>query len=336
MRATVRAFVRLLALALTSAALATTAAAVRCSGADLLAEFEATSPGTHARIAAAAAATVNTSALLWRIEREGVRPSYLLGTIHLTDDRVTTFSPRLTSIIDGVEKVALEIDDVSPEAAQNAMAKVPELTLLAGGKRLDRLLSREHYDRVRKVLARAGVPEAAVRLFKPWVAMMIMSLSDCERRAAAGGAPVLDAKIAAAARERGKPVVGLETIESQLRAMASVPDDQQLDMLRVSAAFAHRIDDAVETLLRMYAARNIGAAWPLQLELAEKAGVDRRQLAGFEKLVVIDRNHKMAKAALPLLAGGSALIAVGALHLPGDEGLVALLRQAGYTLTPLE
>ncbi len=312
------------------------AAGLRCSGHNLLEELRTSAPESYERVADAAKATINASALLWRIEREGVRPSHLLGTIHLTDDRVTTFSPRLAAIIDAADTVALEIADVSPEATQAAMAKAGNMTVLGDGRRLDRMLSAEHFDKVQKVLARAGVPEVAAKVFQPWVATMIMSVSDCERRSAMKGKLVLDAKIAAAARKKRKPVVGLETIEGQLAAMASVPEDQQLDMLRVGAVYSDRIEDQLETLLQLYVRREIGAAWPLQLEFAEKAGVPRTQLGGFEKRVVIDRNHLMSERAGPMLEKGNVLIAVGALHLPGENGLVNLLRQAGYTLTPLE
>ncbi len=53
----------------------------------------------------------------------------------------------------------------------------------------------------------------------------------------------------------------------------------------------------------------------------------------FEKALLTDRNHVMAERAVPLLEKGNAFIAVGAMHLPGNEGLISLLKQKGYSLT---
>ena len=60
---------------------------------------------------------------------------------------------------------------------------------------------------------------------------------------------------------------------------------------------------------------------------------DADAYSDFEQRIIIDRNHRMAERALPILADGNAFIAVGALHLPGKEGLVELFRQAGFTVT---
>jgi uncharacterized protein YbaP (TraB family) len=64
-------------------------------------------------------------------------------------------------------------------------------------------------------------------------------------------------------------------------------------------------------------------------------GLDPRLQAHFEQVGVIERNHTMVRRALPWLQEGGLLIAVGALHLPGEQGLVELLRDQGMTVTPL-
>ena len=73
-----------------------------------------------------------------------------------------------------------------------------------------------------------------------------------------------------------------------------------------------------------------------QLALAREVGTSPAVFDGFKKYLLVDRNAKMRTAALPLLEKGNAFIAVGALHLPGPTGLVALLRESGYTVTPVE
>jgi len=310
--------------------------AERCRGVDMLQEMEKASPETYRSIRDAARQTPNDGAVLWRLERAGIEPSYLLGTIHMTDDRVTALSPTVTSAISSARVVALEVADVSPEAANAAMLRASRLVMFTDGRRLDGILSEREVEKVKTMLTAAGMPAEVSTMFKPWVVNMFLSVSACERRNVKLGMPVLDMKIADMARRLGKPVKGLETIEAQLGAMAAIPDDQQVGMLRASLQYADRADDSMETLLQLYLRREMGVAWPFQLALAEKAGVGAQSFSAFRQRILVDRNKRMHAAALPLLDQGGVLMAVGALHLVGEDGLVSLLKRSGYALTPVE
>jgi len=208
--------------------------------------------------------------------------------------------------------------------------------MYSDGRRLDQMLSPPEYETVKKVVARSGLPADVAALFKPWIVSMILSVSDCERTKVQAGKRVLDMKIAETGKSLGIPVVGLETIPDQLAALAAVPEKQQLDMLRVSLKFAHRTNDLMETLVRLYLDRRIAAALPLQLAMARQVGIGDGAFIGFQQKLLTERNSKMLSVAEPLLTQGGAFIAVGALHLPGKQGLVALLRQAGYAVTAVE
>jgi uncharacterized protein YbaP (TraB family) len=146
----------------------------------------------------------------------------------------------------------------------------------------------------------------------------------------------LDANLAKDAEKRGIKAEGLETLESQFQALASVPEPDQVEMLRVGVRFYDRIDDLLETMVQLYLQRQLGAIWPLQLALAEKVGVSARAFDSAEKSLLAARNLAMRDKALGYLEDGNAFIAVGGLHLPGKQGLVTLLREAGYTVTPVE
>jgi uncharacterized protein YbaP (TraB family) len=208
--------------------------------------------------------------------------------------------------------------------------------MFTDGRRLDTLLTKTEYDAVKSIIGRSGMPVDLAALFKPWIVTMILSVSDCERTKVQQGARVLDMKIAEIGKARGLEVVGLETIPAQFEALAAVPEQQQLDMLRASLKFADRTDDLMETLVQLYLGRKITAAMPFQIALAKEAGVSDQAFAGFQQKLLVERNEKMSAVAEPLLDAGGVFIAVGALHLPGENGLVALLRQAGYSVSPLE
>ncbi|MGZ5824238.1 MAG: TraB/GumN family protein [Hyphomicrobium sp.] len=308
----------------------------KCRGINMLAETQAKDPETYAKIMAQAAATENSGPLLWKIERAGRPTSYLFGTVHLTDERVTKLSPAVEQALSQSKTVALEVSDISEKATANVIAQSAPLVMFTDGRRLDGLLSGTEYDTVKRIISRSGMPSDLAALFKPWIVTMIMSVSDCERASIQQGARVLDMKIAEVGKARGLQVVGLETIPEQLQALAAVPEPQQLDMLRASLKFADRTNDMMETLVQLYLERKISAALPFQIAIAKQVGIGNEAFAGFQEKLLTDRNIKMRATAEPLLEQGGVFIAIGALHLPGKQGLVALLREAGYTVTPME
>jgi len=307
-----------------------------CRGADMLAETATRNPQAYAAIMAAAAAAKNSDAILWKIEKEGRPASYLFGTVHMTDERVTNLSPAVKDAIKASKTVALEVSDISETATSTVIAKSAPLVMFTDGRRLDGLLSPSEYDVVKSIIGRSGMPADLAALFKPWIVTMILSTSDCERAKVQNGARVLDMKIAEIGKSQGKEVIGLETIATQIEALAAVPEKQQLDMLRSSLRFADRTGDMMETLVQLYLKRKISAALPFQVALAKEAGIGDEAFAGFQQKLIFERNAKMRAVAEPLLEQGGAFIAVGALHLPGDLGLVELIRKTGYTVTPVE
>lgn len=307
-----------------------------CTGVDMLSETAAKNPQAYALIMAQAAATKNSDAILWKIEKEGRPASYLFGTVHLTDERVTKLSPAVEKAIEGSKTIALEVSDVSETATSTVIAKSAPLVMYTDGRRLDGLLSSTEYDTVKTIIGRSGMPVDLAALFKPWIVTMILSTSECERAKVQSGARVLDMKIAEMGKASGKEVIGLETISTQIEALAAVPERQQLDMLRSSLRFADRTNDMMETLVQLYLHRQISAALPFQIALAKEAGIGDEAFAGFQQKLLFERNDKMRAVAEPLLDQGGAFIAVGALHLPGDRGLVELVRKLGYTVTAVE
>src|SRR5665647_2826914 len=80
----------------------------KCRGIDMLAETAAKDPQTYTRIMAESASTKNAGAILWKIEKPGRPASYLFGTVHLTDERVTQLSPAVQAGLNEAKVIALE------------------------------------------------------------------------------------------------------------------------------------------------------------------------------------------------------------------------------------
>lgn len=310
-----------------------------CSGRNVLEELRETDQAAHLRVATASSSTENANAILWRIEKAGAPPSHLFGTMHLTDERINALSPAVQAALAGSRRLVLELKDMSPDSFMNVLTGSPRmvgLMLFTDGRRLDQVLDLEDFRKVAEILSRSGIPPGIVGLFRPWVTTLLISVSLCEQRRMAAGALPLDARLAKEAQGRGIETQGLETLELQLRAMANVPEADQIEMLKSGVRHHDRIDDMTETMIQLYLQRDLGAIWPLQIVMAEKVGVRANAFDAVEQGLLFTRNLDMRDKSLPFLDEGNAFIAVGGLHLPGSQGLVALFREAGYTVTAVE
>jgi uncharacterized protein YbaP (TraB family) len=312
-----------------------------CAGKNLFEELKTTEPQVAADIRAAADQVINARALLWRIEPKeaGRAPSYLYGTVHLTDDRVHALSPQVRAALDGARKVALELKEMSPERMAMAMMSVKNVTglmMYTSGKGLIEHLTSEELEKMDEALERGGVAPGGGRFMRPWFVYASIASPQCEKLRAGAGLAVLDQVIGETAAKAGKPVIGLESVESQLRALAEMPEETQIQLLKSSLATLDQLDDQMETLTQLYLTRDLGVIWPFAMHVVRKAGFDPDIFKPFLRDVVDRRNGVMRAAAIPLIDEGGAFVAVGALHLPGPQGVVEQLRQAGYTVTAVE
>ena len=308
-----------------------------CQGRDIFAEMQTSDPAGYAKIRAAADAVPNANALLWRVERKGTPVSYLFGTIHSTDPRVTTLSPAVTAAFNAAATVALEIIDAPEEQrTQTMQALVAAKGFYAGGNGLQDVLTPAEMATLGKALGAEGIPENAAHLLRPWFAAIALAIPVCEKQRAAAGVLPLDKQLEREATVQGKQVVGLETAQSQINVMADLPPDVQVGFLKATVATIELRNDALEAMHRAYLRRDLGSSLPFAKRTVERAGYDPSALDVIERDLATKRNYGMRDAALPLLERGGAFVAVGGLHLLGQEGLVALFRQAGYTVTPVE
>ncbi len=308
--------------------------AATCSGADMLARIRAEQPEASAKIEADAAATRNGSGLLWKIDKAGLEPSYLFGTMHMTDPRVVSLTPPAQAAFDASRTVVIETTDMLDQSKLMAsLMTSPDLMMFTDDTTLTSLLSAEDRAIVEKGLAERGIPLASVIKMKPWMLAAMVSLPACEMSRKAAGEPMLDVKLAQEALAAGKQLGGLETAKSQLEAMASLPLEFHIDGLVETLKLGAGAEDIGETMIGIYKTGEIGKFIPFMRAAVPTQKSGDAGYAAFEEKMITARNATMATNAETYLARGKAFIAVGALHLPGDEGVIEKLRRAGYTVT---
>ena len=305
-----------------------------CGGADLLASLETSDPVAFKKVETEAAAVPNGKGLLWKLEKPGERPSFLFGTMHVTDARVTTLPAAAQKAYDGADTVIIETTEVLDKSKMMAaIAAEPGLMMFTDNTTLSSLLSPEDAEILNKGLDARGIPSATVAKMKPWILSTMLALPACEVARQSAGVPVLDVKLASDAQANGKTVEGLETVAGQLRAMASLPLAFHMKGLVDTLKLGDKAGDLNETMILLYQRGDIGMFWPLFRTVLPDAENDQAGYAAFEQTMITSRNKVMVENAEPILAKGNAFMAVGAMHLPGPEGLVEDFRKAGYSVT---
>lgn len=326
-------FVSFLAVALfaSTKARAEDAAPVACVGHNLMETLPAE---TLAKINAEGAATKNGEGRLWKIEKAGLKSSYLFGTMHMTDPRVIDLTPQAKTAYDSADTVVIETTEILDEAkASQALLAKPDLMMFTDATTLSSLMDPQDLPAFEKGMADRGMPLAAINKMKPWMIMGIVALPACEMARKKSGAPFLDIKLAKDAQSAGKKIEGLETMLEQVTAINSLPVKMSVQNLVETIKLGSKVDDVMETMIVLYTEGKIGAIMPLAKNVATDTKISDADYNDFEEKLINIRNQTMATRADKILAQGNAFIAVGAMHLVGDKGLVEKFRAAGYTVT---
>jgi uncharacterized protein YbaP (TraB family) len=320
--------------ALVSVSPAAAADEASCTGRNILDDLKQSDPARYAQAVKEGDAVPNGKGIFWKIEKPGIKPSWLLGSMHVTDPRVLQLPPRTQAAHDAADTIVIESDEILDEKkASAALMMKPELMMFTDGTTIEKLLSHEDYTRLEEGLKQRGIPLSAVSRMRPWMISSVVALPSCEMARKAKGVQFLDQKIATDAVAEGKQVKGLETLSEQLQAMAELPTEFHMKSLIETLELGSKVNDVVETMTDLYLTGDIGMTMPMLKTVSPEGDEEDSDYAAFEQRIILDRNKVMAERAAPILANGNIFMAVGALHLPGEQGVIELLRKQGFTLT---
>lgn len=260
------------------------------------------------------------STLLWKISGNGLeKPSYLYGTMHLTDERIFNLGDSVYAAIEKADGFAIELDPENFTALIIDEAK----RSLQQGKLLKEMLNDKTFKRYGKALAKKlnknenEITTAdVIREKNKWV----------EESLRTGKMQTfLDAYLFDIARRQGKWTGGIEDISDQAGALDYLFDETDVQQLAVDDNSGGYDALPAEQLIKIYIAGDLHAIDSLS-GLSDSA---------FNDVLLIKRNKKMAMRMDSMSHERTMVFAVGAAHLPGTAGVITLLRQKGYTLTPV-
>ncbi len=304
-----------------------------CVGDNLLEWLKVEDPSLHDQVLTEAAAVINSRAIFWKLEKDGEKPSWLYGTMHMADPDISTIPADAKEAILASETLIIEsVEALDQQAMMKAMSSLAHLTLLKTGTLRD-LVEDDLEDELAVEVEKRGIPMQLADRMQPWLIATTVALPVCEMQRKQNGEKVLDNALAEFAVEHGKDLRGLETVSEQLTAMASLPVDYHVSALEETLASGSLALDMIETMKGLYKRGEMGYVFPLMKAVMPKAG-SSTGTAKFQEALIDKRNQTMLDRSLPMIEEGPVFIAVGALHLPGEAGLVKLFRDAGYTVTP--
>jgi len=262
--------------------------------------------------------------LLWEISGKDLKtPSYLFGTMHLLCAEDARLSINLKKAIREADRIYFEIDMDDFAQLMSAFKYVR----MTDNTKLSDLLSREEYARVKAYFEknRSILPFSMMERFKPYMLTSLISESGmgCEKTNG------MEISIMQEANQYDKEILGLETAEFQAGLFDSIPYQKQAKELLHYIDSIHLFKNNTADLIKVYREQDLQKMEDLTTK--SEGGISE-----YLDLLVYDRNKRWVTQLETILRDKPILIAVGAGHLPGELGMINLLRKAGYTVKPVK
>lgn len=273
----------------------------------------------------ALSATQAKAPAMWRVA-DADSEFWLFGTVHLLPPNVSWRSATFERAFAAADTVYLEID---PHARPKGGMQRLLLQLGHNGNfvTLSSLLDARDTERLARAAAKLGIPPSSLEPLRPWLASVRLSLTHIAARGydPLSGVDTIIAEMAAAARKR---LGYFETLAQQFRIFASLSPRAEKAFLMATIEQVESDPDGIDRLVRVWAA---GDTKSFDRLLEESTG---GELPEVREALFDARNRRWTKRIVEAMAGaGKALVAVGAGHLTGPKGIVALLRDEGFVVT---
>jgi uncharacterized protein YbaP (TraB family) len=273
----------------------------------------------------AAGASPFSRGLLWRIGGPGAGESYAFGTLHAGDPRLQVLPEPVRQAFSASRVLMLE-----HVADQYASERFLEAAMYQDDRTLRADIGAEDFERVVQALQPIGLSRDFILKVKPWGVLLNLRTSRQP-----GGAVSPDTQLHALARTRRMPVMQIENVEEMVFTFDEMSIDSQIALLRHFLRQGDALDTLAERTLGHYLLGDLEGLWRAQQDYALQHPEIAAHHAELLKRVVLDRNVVMAFRAQRELRRGRAFVAVGALHLYGARGMLALLEADGYAVSPV-
>lgn len=258
-----------------------------------------------------------SSGLLWQIETQTGQSNYLFGTIHSQDHAVTQFPPHVRLAL--AQSQLFIIESVLTEESN----KVFFDSIFTTEQKLSDLVEAPIYHYLEETLPDYGVPLEKIPNLKPWAVFTLIG------RPKPVNASTLDMVLIQTARSLNKTILGLETMKELIEPMEKLNINDQIIILNDTVCNHKQIIQDSWELVQLYLARDLAG----MMKFNNQPHYDEDVFNRYIQVILYDRNVRMLERIIPYLNDGSAFVAVGALHLAGEKGLLEMLKANNYKIT---
>lgn len=308
-------------------------AAFECGGTNLFDQLE---PAKRSALDRKAAAYPFATGLSWRATR-GETTLTIFGTFHFFHDRTEAQIAALLPHARAADTVWFEMSADDLTRFEKLSQTDPSLMFLTTGPTIPEMMDEPDWQRLRARMSALGIPSFMAAKFKPIFLAMMLGSSPCHMRAQTRGAKGIDDQLARTLHAEGRDTRSIENATTLMKLLDSFSQEEQIAMIKLSLDLPQDPDDLQATLLALYQQGEIALLWEYgrMLSLEHGGPSAARDFERFERALLTDRNRNWADVVEREMDGRENFIAVGAGHLPGEAGLLNLLAERGFTVTPL-
>ncbi len=267
-----------------------------------------------------------TQGLLWRVEPARTQPdpqtppSYVFGTMHSADPRVAHLSPESEQAFGSSRSFCAEAN-----LDGTALMTVGQRMFSSDGRSLDAILGPDLFGRIAPMLAQRGLPADFLPMLRPWVVLLTLGIPTS---VSSDSGTILDVDLMQRAEAAGKEVCGLETLDEQIDSVEKMPERDQIAHIRAAADEAGSLEAMYAKAIELYVRGDLAGLRGLESGNGDDAELSRR--------LIDQRNVRMADRIAPRARKGGVFVAIGAAHLGGEQGVLALLERRGFRVTQVE
>ena len=256
--------------------------------------------------------------LLWGISRDGALLGYIFGTIHVDDKNILDIPSVVSTSLGSSDYFAMEVIP-TPEDVMNFSLSM----FFMDGSRLDTLLPTVIFNETVRILDKYSLTKEIVTVMKPWAAFIIMSYP-------ANMDTVLDLKLLQLAQSNGAQVSGLESSREQIEIFSEMDITDQVRILVDAVCHYDTVLSDFSNIKNLYLQRDLEGLYIYgQKYLFE----DNSVYEDISDKLLLQRNQRMVDRMIDVFELGKSFIAIGAMHLPGDKGVLNLLEMKKYEIT---
>ena len=267
-----------------------------------------------------------TEGVLWQIEKDKELVGYIFGTLHMNDKRINEVRENIIGKFDEMTSFAMESfpsDHYFNPYHGGQMIK-GDMTL-PKGQTLESLIGKELYSRVEEVLLDLGLDKETILHLKPWAAMRSFAV-----KAENTEDLILDYELLDRAAAQKKDLYQVESIEEFLVTFYAMPEDVQIKLLEFTVNSYNEMRNTINLMLEAYLEEDLTKMYQISTRFIPNKPEYERYREVYLKHVVKNRNVVMEHYMRKPMREKKTFIAVGALHLYGDQGVLALMEKDGY------